>query len=149
MCLNTVILQIILQMSMGLFFQLIVLQVNINITYKSNSEVLLCNKERYVWFEQIEQVAFYQQVSNVLHLVSYHAHYLTKILNFVVCCMVIMTSSTIFLFVFSSSSHFLPLLISSPSVCSLFSTALIWALSRTVSSVCEWGTSHVRLTWRP
>lgn len=133
----------------GTFFQLIVLQVNINITYKSNSEVLLCNKERYVWFEQIEQVAFYQQVSNGLYLVSYHAHYLTKILNFVVCCMVIMISSTIFLFVFSSSSHFLPLLISSPSVCSLFSTALIWALSRTVSSVCEWGTSHVRLTWRP
>lgn len=39
-----------------------------------------------------------------------------------------------FLFVFFSSSHCLLLLVSLPSVCCLFSTSLIWALSRTVSS---------------
>lgn len=57
-------------------------------------------------------------------------------LTLVVYFMVTMTSSTAFLssFLFSSSFHCLPLLISSPSVCCLFSTSLICALSRTVSS---------------
>lgn len=58
MCLNIVILLIILQKSMGLFLQFIVHQVNISITYKSNSEVLFRNKERY------------NKVSDGLHLLG-------------------------------------------------------------------------------